>query len=308
MKRVISGTGIDTTTTVLAWLRHATNPLYIAHLYLIGDFDDARAYRLTDWQSPLLYSLYGTFAPAVIERGSVSAKIGFDVASLDIKWSPEQVAYVESLETAGPYQLAGAGVFKDWPVRVWTCYMPTPGDVNTYGCSELFGGRIGPTEVQRGEIAFSVTSFLDVVNQKVPAGVIAITNTLASTYGAVPPVGFSSTPQMDIIEGSTNTTLICSSPIGPDSVTIIDDSLVNGFLIFNRAAGATLGGQWSTIQSNRKVTISGTDYIEIQLFKRLPFAPTPGSDTVLVSGAAPVNLADGSYFGFPYVPDPETAA
>ena len=56
------------------------------------------------------------------------------------------------------------------------------------------------------------------------------------------------------------------------------------------------------------MTISSTNYNQILLFKRLPFAPTPGSDTLYISGAAPMNLADGSYFGFPYVPDPETAA
>jgi hypothetical protein len=307
MRQVLSGTGFDTTTTTLAWLRNKTSPLCMAHLYLIGDFDDPRALWLTDWKSPLLYSLYGQFNPAVISRGSVKTEIGLDVQTLDISWSPERVDYVTNLATAGPYQLASTGFFRDWPVRAWTCYMPTPGDADTYGCSELFGGRIGPLSAQRGEIRFTVNSFLDVVNQKVPAGVVTITNTLASTLGATPPVGFSVIPQFSVIAGSTNTTLICECTTDAGHV-FADDVLVNGFLVFNRIAGATLGGQWSTIQSNTYETTSGTNYNKIQLFKRLPFAPTPGSDTLYISGAAPVNLADGDYYGFPFVPNPETAA
>jgi hypothetical protein len=307
MKKVINGYGNNVTSTVQAWLKSKTSVFYFAHLYLIGEADDPKALRLTDWQTPLLYSLYGTFLPAIIERGAVRTKIGFDISTLDIKWRPEQIAYTPNLANAGPYQLASISYYRDWPIRVWTCYMPTPGDANTYGCSELFGGRIGPLDVQRGEISFTANSFLDVVNMKIPSGVITITNTLAPTKGVTPPVGFSSIPQFNIVAGSTNTTLICSCITDPGHI-FADNALLNGFLVFNKAAGATLGGQWSTIESNVSVDISGTDYNQIQLFKRLPFAPTPGSDTLYISGAAPVNLADGDYYGFPFVPNPETAA
>ena len=310
MRQVLDGNGRDTSSVVLAWLRNSTNPLYITHLYLIGDYDDPRALRLTDWSSPL-YSLYGLFNPAVIERETVKTAIGVDVQTLSLDWHPIHTDYITDLTLAGPYQLASTGFYKDWPVRIWKCYMPTPGDAVTYGCTELFGGRIGATTTVRGTISFTVNSFLDVINQKIPSGTITITNTLANTYGATPPVGFSTIPQFSIIEGSTNTTLICNCTTSSGHI-FADNDLVNGFLVFNRTTGATLGGQWSTIESNTKVTInvSGTnhDYNQIQVFKRLPFAPTPGSDTLYISGAAPVNLADGSYYGFPYVPDPETAA
>jgi hypothetical protein len=307
MKKVISGYGLDTTTTVLAWLRSKTGPLIITHLYMIGEPDDPRAYRFTDWQAPLIYSLYGKFAPAVIERGSVKTQIGLDVTSLELTWHPDKVDYIANLSLAGPYQLASNGIFKDWPVRIWSCYMPTLGDANTYGCSELFGGRIGSTLCQRGAISFTVNSFLDVINQKIPSGVVTITNTMAPTLGAVHPVGFSTIPQFSIITGSTNTTLICACTTTPGHI-FDDNALVNGFIMFNRTGSSTLGGQWSAIQSNKKVTILGTDYNQLQLFQRLPFAPTPGLDTLYISGAPPINILDGDYYGFPYVPQPETAA
>ena len=311
MRQVIDGNGKSSNSAVLAWLQSRTNPLFIAHLYLIGDYDDPRALRLTDWQSPLYYNLYGLFTPAVIERGAVKTSIGLEVQTLDLNWHPEQQEYTTNIATAGPYQLASNGFYKDCPVRIWKCYMPTPGDANTYGCSELFGGRIGPSSSGRGVINFNVNSFLDAINQKVPSSTITITNTLANTFGATPPVGMSSVPYFNIIAGSTTTTLICDCITSAHHI-FADDALVNGFLVFNRAIGMTLGGQWSTIESNKKVTVNvlgvNTDYNQLQLFKRLPFAPTPGVDTMYVSGKAPINLADGSYYGFPYVPDPETAA
>src|SRR5258707_6259105 len=47
-----------------------------------------------------------------------------------------------TLFRSSPYQLSQMGFWDNWPVRVWTAYMPTKGDANTYGASELFGGRV----------------------------------------------------------------------------------------------------------------------------------------------------------------------
>ena len=83
--------------------------------------------------------------------------------------------------------------------------------------------------------------------------------------------------------------------------------LAGGYLVFNRGAGMTLGGQWSGIQNNKKVTVGGTDYNELLIYKSMPWAPTPGTDTFYISAKAPVNAGDvgGPYYGFPYVPSPE---
>ena len=305
MKQVLNGFNVNTTALVLAWLQ-GQGPFYLTELFQIGDFDNPNALLLTSWASPLLWTQHGTFLNATIERDKVDMKIGLEVATLDVKWTPPYQAYTKSLATAGAYQRAAIGDYKDWPLRVWTCYMPTPGDADTYGCSELFGGRIGPTKVERGAITFTVNSFLDIINNDIPAQVVEITNPLAATAGATPPSGLSQVPQFGIVVGSTANMLICDCTSPTPHQIFDDDVLRNGFLVFNSGAGATLGRQWSGIQSNKKLTISGVDYNQIQLYKLLPFAPTPGGDTIYVSAAAPINLADGNYQGFPYVPDPES--
>jgi hypothetical protein len=38
----------------------------------------------------------------------------------------------------------------------------------------------------------------------------------------------------------------------------------------------------------------------------MPWTPNPG-DVFYVSAHSPIDQADGDYYGFPYVPDPETA-
>jgi len=303
MKSVINGLGVDVTTTVLTWLKSGQN-IRLATLYLIGERDDPEALWLTDWESPLLWSLYGTFYPAVIKRGNVSTKIGLEVTTLEITWSPAPVAPMLSMQTAGPYQRAVYGYYDNWPVRVWTVYMPSAGDADTYGCSELFGGRIGTTIVDRGEIRFTVNSFLDVINLDMPTQTIEISNPMASFVGATNAPGVGRIPQFNIIAGSTTNLLICQC-IDPLNNIFTDDILHNGFVVFQPTVNATLGKLWSAIQNNRKTTIGGTDYNAILLYTALPFAPTPGVDTIYVSGAAPINRADGSYIGFPYVPCPE---
>ena len=74
MKLILGGNGQDTTATVTAWLK-ANKTIRLANLYLIGEVDDPAAYWLTDYEAPLVWSLWGTFKSTVITRGSVSSKI-----------------------------------------------------------------------------------------------------------------------------------------------------------------------------------------------------------------------------------------
>ena len=92
----------------------------------------------------------------------------------------------------------------------------------------------------------------------------------------------------------------------PHSI-LADNVAQHGFLVFNSGPKATLGGVWSAIQQNVSVTISGTPYNQFVLYAPLPWPPTQGADTFYVSGASPINQADGDYFGFPYVPSPISA-
>ena len=115
-------------------------------------------------------------------------------------------------------------------------------------------------------------------------------------------------PQFSVYAGSTPTTLIC------DQVTPIAGNIPSGgafddgFVVFNAGSGATLQGQFAIVGNNGSFTDGhGNKHTSISLINPLPWAPTPGIDTFYVSGANPVNQADGDYYGFPYVPSPQTA-
>jgi hypothetical protein len=317
MKNVTAGNGADTTAAVLTWLG-SNNMLRLANLYLIGEANDPAALWLTDYEAPLVWPCWSSakqstggtpnaFDPAMITRGSITSQVGLDVESLQLTWSPAPTALTQSVATASPYQLAQMGYYDNWPVRVWTVYMPTPGDANTFGCSELFGGRIADTTCERGKLTFSVNSFLDVVNQYVPTNVIELLNTVAAYAGATPPANNGGViPQFAVVGGDSTTQVNGSCTNSPGNI-FNTNIFQHGYLVFMDGPGATLAGVWSAIQQNIKVNINGTYVNQFLLYSALPWPPTPGADTFYVSAASPINQADGDFYGFPYVPNPETA-
>lgn len=242
------------------------------------------------------------FLSTVIKRSSIASKIGLDADALTLTWSPQNTALTSSLGTANFYQLARLGWFDNKRVRVWRTIMPTPGDANTFGACELFAGFIGDVKPQRGSIELSVNSYLYLLNQKVPSGIIEATDTLASYTGFTKPSGFSQIPQFSIVAGSTTNVLICNQ-ISPSGGSIpATDTLNDGAVIFNNGAGATLGGAYSIIGRNDTfIDGGGGHHTRIYLYSELPWAPTPGQDAFFISGTAPTGD------GFPYVPSPETA-
>ena len=305
MKTVINGNGQDVTAAVNSWLA-SRNQLFLADLYLIGYPEDPQALWLTNWQAPLNWAAWGTFQSAVIKRGSVTTKIGLDPQKLDVTWTPANSPYVANMQLANAYQRVQAGYYDNMPVRVWSVYMPAAGDANTFGASQLFGGRVGATTCQRGTITFSVSSFLDVVTQNVPTNLIEILNTGAAYAGATPPAGWSTVPQFNVIGPASPNVLILDNTSGGGGAHHIYGAnvLQHGFVMFNYGPNATLGGQYSAIAQNVSVTVGLTNYNQIVLFTPLIFPPTPGVDTCFISGPAPINSTDGDYGGFPFVPSP----
>lgn len=305
MKKVISGTGADTTAAVLAYLQ-AGNEFFIAELYLIGNIGDPRAIMLTDWESPLVWSVIpGTFKNAVVKRSDVVNRIGFDKDTTNIDWLPKASTFPEDVNTANPMELARIGYYDGWPVYLWTAYMPTAGDANTYGCSELFAGKVGDVNCNRGNLSFSVDNLMKAMTQNVPTTVIELLNTGAAYAGATPPAGFVNIPQFDVITGSS-VNVVVGDQTFPVAHSILDDNNCRGgYLFFN--PGGTLDGVWASIQQNTRVTVSGTDYNQFVLYGDLPWPPTPGVDTFYVSARAPIDQSEGEYIGFPYVPNPEMA-
>lgn len=306
MRKVIGGNGADNTAATQAWLLATPNPI-IRHLFLIGAPEDPRSIWLTDHEAPVIYQPYGTFQPSVIKRGQVTASIGLEVQTLQVTWAPNNTASTASMATASPLQLARLHVFDNWPVRIFRTFMPTPGDANTLGCCDWFGGRVKTTETSRGQLVFNVNSYLDVVTQKLPANVIEVTNTMAGYTAATAPPS-SSIPVFDTFTGSSQN-VIYGDCLSPTFGHVYDNGTFNeGYMIFLAGPGATLAGAWSAVGVSEKFTDGDSnEHNEFQLYALLPWPPTPGVDKFYVSSAAPINLGDESYYGFPWVPTPQTA-
>lgn len=309
LRTVIGGNGQDNTTAAAAYL--AANKIFLLRdLYIIGEPEDPQSLWLTDHEAPVIYSPWnGVFQPAVISRGQVTCKIGLDAQTLMVNWSPPAAqSFTTNTATASPYQLARLHCYDNWPVRIFRCIMPTPGDANTIGAMEWFGGRIDTCAPERGKIQFSVASYTSVLTQKVPSTVVEVTNTLASSGAATVPPGDPSIPVFQVYTGSTETTIF-GDCLRPTAGKIYSGNLfVGGYLVFVAAAGATLAGVWSAIGANGAMKDgSGNSHSSFTIYAPLPWPPST-TDQFYVSMAPPINLADAGSRGFPYVPNPTAAA
>ena len=307
MRQCIGGNGADTTAAVQTYLRGTDHPL-IRYIILIGEQEDPRSIFLTTHEAPVLYPPWGTFQPAVVNVGSVTAKVGLEVQKIALKWTPGNLNYTASAATASPLQLARLHFYDNWPVRIFKVFMPTPGDASTLGACAWFGGRIGATSVGRNEIEFTVNSFLDVVTQKLPANVIESTSTLAGFTAASLVAGETSQPTFQVFAGTTTNSIIADC-LSPTANKIYSGNLfVAGYMVFLPGAGATLAGFWSAIGGNGAyIDGNGNHHSIFSIYTAMPWAPTPVVDQFYVSPAAPINSADGDFFGFPYTPQPTVA-
>lgn len=316
MRKVWGTNGEDNTAAAFAWLKVNRVIEGLPHLYLIGEIGDPNAIWATDYSRALTWGP-GTFPPAVISRGSITTKIGLDVATLDLTYSPANRIITQDTRTTSPLHLAQHGFYDSppWRVRIWRVIMSTPGDCNTFGAYELFGGRIANSAVDRLKVVWKVNSWLDVLNQKVPSNVIENTNVLASYAGAHPPSGFSTIPRFSVAADSDETVLIldCTSSAGH----IFDENVfAGGWMMFDFASAGspneTLGGFWSIVGGNKDF-IDGLGYHHnrVQLYTPLIFPPTPGADTCFVSAPFPVDASDPGASAddpiFRNVPAPESA-
>jgi hypothetical protein len=307
MRKVTGGSGLDTTAATQSWLASA-GPKIIRDLMVIGYLEDPRAIWLTNHEGPVIYSPYGKFYPAVVTRDKVTAKIGLDVASMTVTWSPGNIAATVNTATASPAQLARLHTYDNWPIQILRCFMPTPGDANTLGCTPWFGGRVDTCQVGRNKLVFKCSSNFNVLSQKVPSTVIEVTNTLAGTTPVNLPAGDASIPRFTCFAGSSENQIIADCT-GPTADKIYSGNLfAGGYMIFLSGAGATLAGAWSAIAGNGKYKDGdGNSHSIFSVYSPLPWPPTTGVDTFYVSTTPPINLGDEGYFGFPYVPNPQQA-
>jgi hypothetical protein len=310
MRKVIGGNGSDTTAATQAWLEETVNPT-IRDLIIIGPPEDPKSIYLTNHDRPLFYTPYGLFRPAVVSRDRVNCKVGLDSQSLAINWTPGQPAassQTSNTGTASPYQLAAQHFFDNWPVLILKCFLPTPGDANTLGATPWYGGRIHNAVNKRNRITFNTKDYLDVLNQKVPTAVVEVTNTLASSAPVTLPAGDPSVPIFSCIAPSSEDYIVadCLSPTADKIYS--GNQFAGGYMVFLAGSGATLAGAWAPIGQNGEYTDGhGNHHSEFEIYGALPWPPTPGVDTFYVSATAPINLGDEGYYGFPYVPQPQSS-
>lgn len=309
MRQTIGGNQTNTTAATQAHLASTVKPL-IFDLYIIGPPESPLAIYMTNYDSPLVYLPYpGIFQPSVVSRDNVQAKIGLDSQELAITWSPNNQTSSLNTTTQSPFSLAAQHFYDNAPVLILRCFMPTPGDANTLGCTVWFGGRVDTCKVSRNKLVFNVKSYLDVVSQKVPSTVIEVTNTLASTAAVTIPTGDASIPTFACFAGSSETQVIADAT-SPTSGKIYSGNLfTGGYMVFLSGAGATLAGIWSAIGANGAFTDgNGNQHSQFSIYQALPYPPTPGVDTFYVSMTAPVDLGSSApQSGFPFVPNPAQA-
>ena len=143
----------DKTSLVQAWLASGA-PLTLANLDLIGELEDPLAIWLTDWESPLLWSAWGTFV--LLSSDAEPSKARSDWMTILSDLVPRAAPFTRKHVDSQSVSACPDGYYDNWKVRIWTVYMPTSGDANTYGASELFGGRVADTTIERGVIHFQV--------------------------------------------------------------------------------------------------------------------------------------------------------
>ena len=311
MKTFLAGNGTDSSSATIAFLQGPGGQnFYEALLILIGETEDPDAIFLTDWDAPLLWRPWGLFQPGAVAKDKAASKFGFEVESLNLKWRPPLGTFTNILATTSQYQRARLGVYDNRRVRIWQTVMPTPGDADTYGACEYFGGWINSAEVVRGEISFDVSSYLSALSVKLPANVVENTSTLAAYMAGTPVLadGETSVPTF-IVQTDSSSTVILADCIQPTAHKVYStNKLMNGYLVFT---SGSLKGLMSAVLGNSNFNAGGgTHYNEIQCVSAFPWDPAPG-DRFYISMQPPVVPTDatgGIYqcYDFPFLPDPET--
>jgi hypothetical protein len=293
MRSFIAGDGSDSSAAAYAY--SATHrqfqdvDLYVINTapWYAGQYL-GKQFRLTSHPAPLVWSYRGTFVPATISRGEVQSKIGLEVDSLDVTWSPQLSDLLASPDTSEEHDgiigdgtstavltaLQGffAGVFDNGILEVWRCRMLPGGDCNTLGACLLFSGRIGSLELDRLSPKITVMSRLETLNVQVPTNLVEPGNILTQySVGVLPPNGPAS---FTVLSGSTASVIYATPVSAPSGYTPANDLYDTGYVVI--ASGCALGGSYRRI---RQQLIEGGNHA-FYLQTPLPFAPTPGDTFV----------------------------
>lgn len=191
----------------------------------------------------------------------------------------------------------------DWylaPLTVFRFFMPTYGDVTSYGGAVMFRGRVSDLVIDKEDIKVTVTSLMEIFKQKVPTQTVQPGNRWAP---------FNPTPSENFF-GSTLTPAAgaynwASLKFGnPSTTALVDGDLAEGWALISNG----YGNWWRRIVTNQNTqSVAGQIVSTLVFLEDLPFscADTPIDARCWISGDTG-NTPGAPGQGFPYVPQPLT--
>lgn len=281
--------------SALITLLNSNSQFFKADLFT-WTFVDGTVLRTTNADVALTYGGY-TFASCapIIERSKVTIKVGVEVDSMDVTLYPAATDTVNGLS----WQLAARlGYLDGATLLVETAYLQTwPAVVGTL---HVFQGLISDIYPDRKSIKVAVKSSLELLAQPFPHNVYQSTcmHTVYDAGCAVAKAGFTAT---GTVAASPAPTLTSFKTGNAQAAGYFDQ----GVITFTSGANA---GLKRTVKSYDPTT--GFTFV-----LPLPVAPSAG-DTISVFAGCDKTLATcrakfnnaGRFRGFPWVPNPETAA
>lgn len=187
----------------------------------------------------------------------------------------------------------------DWflaPVTMWRAFMPTPGDLDTFGAAVMFRGRVSSFSVDKEDVKITVASLMEVFQQKVPTQTVQPGNRWA-------PFNFQVTEDYvgsgSGVSGGYNWITCSFTPQG-SAPAVADGVFAEGFaLIYN-----SNGQWWRKVYTNAGTSGSTTT---VTWLEPLPLSTNGGNWTVkLWLSGTTENVSGQPGQGFPYVPQPLT--
>ena len=247
--------------------------------------------RYTSLDMPLTYAA-ATYVPIVMQRGRTRVVTGIEVDSLDLSLFPTDAQTV----LGNPFlSAAHAGVFDGAELRLDRAYMATWGNTAP-GVINLFDGRVSDIELDGLEVRLRVTSFLELLNTRMPRNVYqaACINSLYDTACGASRAAFA----------------VTATAKAPSSRELISATLPQAAGYFTQGVIQMTSGANAGLFRN--VKLFGSD----QFFLSMPlpyavavgdtFTAWPGCDKSLTTCTSKFSNA-ARFRGMPWIPTPETA-
>jgi hypothetical protein len=277
MRSFIGGNGSNTTSAVQAYLA-ANRQLCAADLLQLKTAIQGEQWSqnilLTAFDRPLTWSQVGTFVPGRFTRGEIDSTVGLDTISMDLEWylrDSDVFFNAPGRVTVTQIQAFERGLWDNGLVNVYRTVMPTIGDANTYGATQMFGGRIAEvTEISRVGVKVKVNSLLELLDLNVPTNLIEATNVQCQYGIGQPPAGLPAAPVFTVVAGAP-AGILWGDCISPTSGQLFGaDTFDFGYIQF--ASGTSLGEIFRSVWFSEPQSGHNAFY----LYDPLPWLPATG--------------------------------